>query len=67
MLSTSTGFGRLSKEILAVTEISKTLTSPLEFSELLAAVTKKIVSAVEQANIGSICWLVSTSSIWFRP
>ena len=67
MLSKSTGFGWLSTEILAVTQISKTLTSPLEFSELLAAVTKKIVSAVEQANIGSICWLVSPSSIWFRP
>ncbi len=54
MLSKNNGYERLSKEYLALTEISKTLTSPLELSELLDAVMKKVVGAVEQADVGSI-------------
>jgi len=67
MLSQEIGNERLSKKFRALTEISKTVTSPLGFSERLNSVIKNIVSLVEQANIGSICWLVSTSNIWFRP
>lgn len=44
MLSKINGHERLSREFLALTEISKTLTSPLELSELLDAIMK-ILSA----------------------
>jgi K+-sensing histidine kinase KdpD len=66
MLSQNNGYERLSKEYLALTEISKTLTSPLELPELLAAVMKKIVSVVEQADVGSIM-LWDQSAGLFRP
>jgi K+-sensing histidine kinase KdpD len=66
MLSKNNGYERLSKEFLALTEISKTLTSPLELPELFDAVMKKIVSVVEQADIGAIMlWDQSTGL--FRP
>lgn len=66
MLSINNGYERLNKEYLALTEISKTLTSPLELSELLDAVMKKIVAVVEQADIGSIM-LWDQSAGLFRP
>jgi K+-sensing histidine kinase KdpD len=66
MLSKNNGYEHLSKEYLALTEISKTLTSPLELPELLDAVMKKIVHVVEQADVGSIM-LWEQSSGLFRP
>ena len=66
MLSINNGYERLNKEYLALNEISKTLTSPLELSELLDAVLKKIVDVVEQADIGSIM-LWDQSAGLFRP
>ena len=66
MLSKNNGYERLSKEYLALTEISKTLTSPLELQELLDAVMRKIVNVVEQADVGSIM-LWDQSSGLFRP
>jgi K+-sensing histidine kinase KdpD len=66
MLSKDNGYERFGKEYLALTEISKTLTSPLELQELLDAVMKKIVNVVEQADVGSIM-LWDQSSGLFRP
>jgi K+-sensing histidine kinase KdpD len=66
VLSINNGYERLSKEYLALTEISKTLTSPLELAELLDAVMKKIVSVVEQADVGSIMLWDQTAGL-FRP
>jgi len=66
MLSINNGYERLRKEYLALTEISKTLTSPLELAELLDAVMKKIVNVVEQADVGSIM-LWDQSAGLFRP
>lgn len=66
MLSINNGHERLNKEYLALTEVSKTLTTPLELPELLDAVLKKIVSVVEQADVGTIM-LWDQSSGLFRP
>jgi len=66
MLSKDNGYERFGKEYLALTEISKTLTSPLELQELLDAVMKKIVTVVEPADVGSIM-LWDQSSGLFRP
>ena len=66
ILPKNNGYEKLSKEFLALTEISKTLTSPLELSELLDAVMKKIVSVVEQADVGSVM-LWDQSAGLFRP
>ena len=53
MLSQYNGYERLSKGFLSLTEISKTLISQLEFSELLGPAIQKIVSLAEQADIDS--------------
>lgn len=60
MLSKTNSYEQLRREYLALTEISKTLTSPLELPELLDAAMKKIVSVVEQANVGAIM-------LWNQP
>jgi hypothetical protein len=52
MLSQNTDDERLSQEFLALTEISKTLTSQIKFSELIGALIGKIVNFVEQAKVG---------------
>jgi K+-sensing histidine kinase KdpD len=52
---------RLARESHALTEIAKTITSPLQLSELLDAVMKTIIQVVEQADIGAIMlWDQST-------
>lgn len=66
MLSKINGHESLGREFLALTEISKTLTSPLELSELLDAVMKKIVSVVDQADIGAIMLWDQPAGV-FRP
>jgi len=53
MLSQNTANDRLSKEFLALTEITKTLISQIEFSEVLSPVIKKTVSLIEQTEIVS--------------
>jgi K+-sensing histidine kinase KdpD len=64
--SRNNGYERLSKEYVALTEISKTLTSPLDLSELLDAVMKEIVSVVDQADIGAIMLWDQPTGV-FRP
>lgn len=66
MLSINNGYEHLRKEYLALTEISKTLSSPLELAELLDAVMKKIVNVVEQADVGSIMLWDQVAGL-FRP
>ena len=45
---------RLARESHALTEIAKTITSPLQLAELLDAVMKTIIQVLEQADIGAI-------------
>jgi len=45
---------RLSRQIHALTEVSKSLTSPLELHELLNRVMDKIIGILEPADIGTI-------------
>jgi K+-sensing histidine kinase KdpD len=66
MLSINNGYERLSKEYVALTEIAKTLTSPLELPELLDAVMKEIVCVVDQADIGAIMLRDQPAGV-FRP
>ena len=66
MLSTVDSYEQLRREYLALSEISKTLTSPLELPELLDAVMKKNVNVVEQADIGAIMLWDQSAGI-FRP
>jgi K+-sensing histidine kinase KdpD len=56
---------RLSRQIHSLTEIAKTLTSPLDLPELLNAVMEKIVGVLEQADVGVIM-LWDQSSALFR-
>jgi K+-sensing histidine kinase KdpD len=48
------GIEQLSKQIHALTEVSKTLTSPLELHELLNAVMDRMIGVLDPADIGSI-------------
>ncbi len=57
---------RLSKELIALTEVAKTLASPLELSDLLDAVMKKIPGVVEAAQIGLVMLWDQTAGL-FRP
>jgi len=66
MLSEINGYERLGREFLALTEISKTLTSPLGLSKLLDAVMKKIVSVVNGVDVGAIMLWDETAGV-FRP
>ena len=53
-------------ELHALTEVAKTLTSPLELPELLDAVMKKIIGVLEQADVGVIMVWDQPSGV-FRP
>lgn len=66
MLAEGSAHEQLSKEFRALTEVAKTLTSPLDLSELLEAVMKKIIDAVEQADIGTVMLWDQPSGL-FRP
>ncbi len=57
---------RLQREIYALTEVAKTLTLPLELSELLNAVIQKIIGVIEPAEIGTVM-LWDQSSGLLRP
>ncbi len=57
---------RLTREINALTEVAKTLSSPLELPELLEAVLNKISGVLEPAEVGAIM-LWDHSSGLFRP
>ncbi len=46
--------GRLGREFRALTEVAKTLASPLELTALLDAVLRRIVEVVEQADVGTV-------------
>ena len=48
------GIERLSRQIHALTEVSKSLTSPLELHELLNLVMDKIIGVLDPADIGTI-------------
>jgi K+-sensing histidine kinase KdpD len=57
---------RLAREIHALTEIAKTITSPLELPALLDSALNTIIQVLEQADIGAIMlWDPSTGV--FRP
>jgi K+-sensing histidine kinase KdpD len=56
---------RLQREIYALTEVAKTLTLPLELSELLNAVVQRIVGVIEPAEVGAVM-LWDQSSGLFR-
>ena len=51
---------RLSHELFALTEVSKTLASPLELPELLEAVMRRIPGVIQAAEIGLVM-------IWDQP
>jgi K+-sensing histidine kinase KdpD len=57
---------RLQRELYALTEVAKTLTLPLELSELLNAVIQKIIGVIEPAEIGTVM-LWDQSSGLLRP
>ncbi len=45
---------RLARELDALTEVAKTLTTPLELPELLAAVMQKLTNVLEPAEVGAL-------------
>jgi K+-sensing histidine kinase KdpD len=45
---------QLQRQLFALTEIAKTLTSPLELPELLKAVMEKIIGVIEPAQVGTV-------------
>ncbi|MCK5313829.1 MAG: hypothetical protein KAJ53_01840, partial [Anaerolineales bacterium] len=51
---------RLKGELHALTEVAKTITSPLDLTELLDAITKKIIGVLEPAEIGAVM-------LWDQP
>ncbi len=51
---------RLKGELHALTEVAKTITSPLDLPELLDAITKKIIGVLEPAEIGAVM-------LWDQP
>jgi K+-sensing histidine kinase KdpD len=48
------GIEQLNRQIHALTEVSKTLASPLELHELLIAVMRRMIGVLEPADIGAI-------------
>lgn len=66
MLTTQNDSSRLVRENLALTEIAKAVTSPLELQELLDSVIKTIIEVVEQADLGALM-LWDQSAGLFRP
>ncbi len=57
---------RLQRQLYALTEIAKTLTSPLELPELLNAVIQKIVGVIEPAEVGAVMLWDQPAGL-FRP
>src|SRR5512146_798299 len=66
MSSQDDRLARLSLELHALTEVAKTLASPLELPALLDAVLCRIVDVVAQADIGTVM-LWDQSAGLFRP
>jgi hypothetical protein len=61
------GIEQLSRQIHALTEVSKTLASPLELHELLKAVMDRMIGVLEPADIGTIMlWDQSAGSFGSR-
>ena len=54
MAGPSEPYSRLPKEFHALTEVAKTLASPLELPALLEAVLRRIVEVVAQADVGTV-------------
>jgi K+-sensing histidine kinase KdpD len=61
-----TNINRLQREIYALTEVTKTLTLPLELPELLNAVIQKIIGVVEPAEVGAVMLWDQAAGL-FRP
>jgi signal transduction histidine kinase len=57
---------RLQRQLYALTEIAKTLSSPLDLQELLDAVVKKIVGVIEPAEVGAVMLWDQPAGL-FRP
>ena len=57
---------RLMRELHALTEIAKTLTSAIDLKELLGAIMAKIIGVLDPAEIGAIMLWDQTSGL-FRP
>jgi signal transduction histidine kinase len=57
---------RMSRELFALTEVAKTLASPLELPDLLEAVMKKIPGVIEAAEIGLVMLWDQPAGL-FRP
>ena len=57
---------RLDREQHALTEVAKTLTSPLPLSELLQAIMDKIIGVLEPAEVGAVMLWDEPSGL-FRP
>lgn len=66
MAVTNRNYTRITKELNALTEIAKTINSPLELPELLEAVLKTIIEVLEQSDVGAIM-LWDQSAGLFRP
>jgi K+-sensing histidine kinase KdpD len=57
---------RLQRQLYALTEIAKTITSPLDLPELLDAVIQKIVGVIEPAEVGAVMLWDQPAGL-FRP
>src|SRR3990170_2417948 len=57
---------RLQRELYALIEVAKTLTSPLDLPELLNAVVQKLIGVIGPAEVGAVM-LWDQSSGLFRP
>ena len=57
---------RLSRELNALTQVAKTLSSPLDLPELLMAIMEKIIGVLEPADVGTVM-LWEQSAGLFRP
>ncbi len=57
---------RLTRELLALTEVSKTLTAQLDLEQLLKAIMGKIIGVLEPADVGNVM-LWDESAGLFRP
>jgi len=57
---------RLSRELNALTQVAKTLSSPLDLPELLTAIMDKIIGVLDPADVGTVM-LWEQSAGLFRP
>ena len=57
---------RLSRELNALTQVAKTLSSPLDLPELLNAIMDKIIGVLDPADVGTVM-LWEQSAGLFRP